>query len=272
MRDIHEALGGLLAVQRHTVTAAPDRLADLATVPDATLHLTDRGTAVVVYRVTAPCRLAQLADAVGSSLGAGHGGRSDDSGSPALVSPQALDLWTEIATATAAWAVAVGVDRRLYLRPAVRACAVPGVRRTVPGGVGPLTGHTRPARTILVATPNTPEWAETGTPPLGRLLRVAAAEADRRGYDAMVATIARDSVKWAGRIDVLFGQHALDLIPVRGVRCPDCLALSVVEERDDGEHYRSPALVLVLGSSPYRWCRACDATEWVTEFADREAA
>lgn len=263
MKDIHAALGELLAVRRQRQVVSAPRLVDLVRLPGASVAVIDADEPVIEYRVTAPCRLAQLADAVGSSTGSGSG--SNSSGSPALVSAEALDLWTEIVTATAAWAVAVGVDRRPYLRPAVRASAVSGVRRELPGAYDPEAWHRGPARAVLVRTVDDPRlWSDTGTPPAGRLLRVTAAEAGRRGYDAMVATIGRDSLKWAGRIDGLFRQQTIELIPVRGVRCPDCLADSIVEERD-GEHYRSPALVLVLGESPYRWCRACDAAEWVNE-------
>jgi hypothetical protein len=266
MRDIHEALGELLAVRREMVAFLVDEPGQLADLERRRLHaevaVLLRGVRVM-YPVTAPCRLAQLADAVGSSTGSGSG--SNSSGSPALVSAEALDLWTEIVTATAAWAVAVGVDRSRYLRPAVRAAAVPGVRRELPGAYDPQARHRGPARTVLVMTPDDPRlWSDTGTPPAGRLLRVTAAEADRLGYGAMVSTIARDAVKWAGRIDGLFRQQTIELVPVRGVACPDCGTASIVEERD-GEHYRSPALVLVLGESPYRWCRACDAAEWVNE-------
>jgi hypothetical protein len=243
MSGIHEALGELLAVRRLRVQVTP----------------------AIGYDVTAPCRLRQLADAVGSSLGTGHGGGNSD-GSPALADPAALDLWGDILHATSAWAVAVGVDRRTYLRPAVRPSGAPGVLRYRGAGYDAATDEQGPPRAVVVMTPDTPLWAAETTPPLGRLLRASAAEADRLGYDAMCDTIARDARRWAGRIDAMLGavRDRIRARDIAGVRCPDCGARVVVADVD-GERTQLPAVLVGLSDdeSPYWACRSCLAAGWL---------
>lgn len=245
MSGVHEALGELLAVRR--------------------LHI--QVTPAVGYNVTAPCRLRQLADAVGTSLGTGHGG-GNSQGSPALADPAALDLWGDILHATSAWAVAVGVNRRTYLRPAVRPCGAPGVLRYRGTGYNAATDAQGPARAVVVMAPDTPQWTATDTPPLGRLLRASAGEADRLGYAAMVDTIGRDCRKWAARIDGMLRADQAEIRPrdLPGVPCPRCRARVAIVEQD-GERMQLAAVTVghVADGTPCWWCRSCDAAEWLIE-------
>lgn len=66
-------------------------------------------TAEVGYTVTAPCLLAQLAEAV--EMGGESGGRGVP-GSRPTIAVEALDLWVRIVTSTHAWADACGLSRR----------------------------------------------------------------------------------------------------------------------------------------------------------------
>lgn len=263
--DIHAALGQLLAVQRHRVELTVPNLAALGDLVNQHIRgaqftlvkgkpATKQRPAVpervvVSYPVTAPCRLAQLHDAVtvGSERAGGRGG----GGSRPLIAADALDLWRDVATAAGMWAVAVGVDRATYLRPA----------------------EAPRSRTADLAHPPDRVFVTTGTPPVGRLLRATASEADRLGFDAMLDTMARLAVKWAGQIDAVLGQSSDRSI--RGVTCPDCDAATVAEDRD-GERFHAPALVLSHGwddreRRPYRWCRACGSWAWL-DIDESEAA
>ena len=66
-------------------------------------------TAEVGYTVTAPCLLAQLAEAV--ELGGESGGRGVP-GSRPTIAVEALDLWVRVVTSTHVWADACGLSRR----------------------------------------------------------------------------------------------------------------------------------------------------------------
>jgi len=67
-------------------------------------------TATIGYTVTAPCLLAQLAEAVAMG-GEGAGGRSVP-GSRPTIAVDALDLWVRVVSATHSWAQDCEIERR----------------------------------------------------------------------------------------------------------------------------------------------------------------
>jgi hypothetical protein len=189
-------------------------------------------TPTLAYTARAACLLRQLADSIG--VGMESGGRGIP-GSRPPIAVDAHDLWWEIAYSTSEWAAALDVDRRPYLRPAVRDAA---------------------------AT----------TPPVGRLLRAVAAQAVSTGREPIADRIARNADRWARQIRSMLHDQ-VEQRGVRGATCAECGAAHIVEERD-GENYRLPAIALITHEQDdgvLRWltCRACG---WYGAVAEDGAA
>ncbi len=233
MHHIHEAVGGLLRLQKLKVVYLRDRY----------------------YEVKAPSRLSQLAAELGASTGAGNA--RAPYASTTLVATDALDLWTAITYCTFAWAQALNIDTRPYLRGAPTAS----------------TSHS--------------PLGQWDTPPVGKLLRLVAQRALDTNHLDMADRITRDANTWTRRIDdLLGGTVAVDktgrmiarreATDIRDRTCPTCGNRQVLEERD-GEHYRVPALQLRWADlegqqHPFWGCRACPAWGWLTDQSGRIAS
>lgn len=193
----------------------------------------------LAYKLRAPCLLAQLATLVG--VGSETGGRGVP-GSRPTVNVDAIDLWTEIVTATAAWCQHLGIDRK------------------------PL----RSQATLRAVDPDT----DTETPAAGKLLRSCAATAISRGHTEVADRIRASATTWTHRITAMLTGHH-EQRGVRGAACPECAATTVVDLRDEGDRqvrYRVPAIALVVRET-LRWvvCNACGWHQLLGESLDETA-
>lgn len=270
------------------------------------------------YTVRAPSLLTQLADLTASST-SGAGGRTVP-GSRLPIAVDAWQLWSDLTATVHAWAQQLGVNRRPYLvaetdrqiRAAVE--REPDWLRTLRPWLRPvawdqpldipvagprLLVDDQAAAGELVALPlESPGFIDPTLPPVGRLLRTAAAAAARPGHDLVADTIGRRASCgqdvapvdcrggcWAHRIQGLL-QAAVEDRAVRGAACWQCTTLdaagvaqptrTVVEQRPDGP-YRVPAIVIRVAVLPdagpddlwvYRMCRACGAEGWLDYSTD----
>jgi hypothetical protein len=268
---VHDTIAALTRVQKTRIIVNPD----------APTHLQ-----VSYSPEPAPCLLQQLVEELGCS-DSGGGGRTIPS-SRLLLAPDAWDLWTEIQTSAHTWARELDLNRRPYLT-------------RVHGGRGPdrptQQRHPAPWWTLTVVDDTPPEvLAQLGQalaavktthppalrrvlgvddrdrahqlPPVGRLLRHAAATATGRGLDPVADAIHRAAQRWHAQIEaMLHGVQAQR--GVRGAQCPHCEATTVAEERPDGT-YQVPSVVLVqreMAGAPLSWL-ACLACGWSRSLAD----
>jgi hypothetical protein len=251
------------------------------------------------YTATAPCLLAQLADAigVGSERAGGHGAE----GSRALISAEAWDLWAEVHADVHGWAAYLHIDRSPYvgdLSQKVRLAVdrqPEWTHRLAPylhadaDDAAPATAPP-PAKPPLFAVnlDDQGPFAATTIPPLGYLVRAVAAQAVAANEQAIADRLERRAGQWAVRIRALLAASPADerVYPVPGAACPACDAEVVMEERPGDGTYRVPALIVrflpIEGGDPddlwpYRQCRAraCGEEGWVeytTETPADEAA
>lgn len=96
---------------------------------------------------------------------------------------------------------------------------------------------------------------EADTPHVGRLLRSVAATAESRGRAALAGRIEEKATRWCTQITAML-HGRVPQRPVRGASCPDCWAIWVNDEREDGT-YRTPAIAIVAGDVPWLVCNAC---------------
>ncbi len=245
------------------------------------------------YTVHAPCLLAQLADAAGASTTGTGGGTVPGSRAPA--NPDALDLWAEIVYDLSAWSVAVGVDRRRYLRPAEFR---PTVDRP-PAWMTRLSDWVQPvAWDEPIESPVKPEHPVAATPapaspagpgprhqptrssellPAGRLLRaVAAAVSSRIDHAKIAGRIEANCWRWAGQIRAMLTPTETTR-GLAGVPCEHCGARWVTDpdRPDDPDAPRLPAVWVEYGETGIircLWCRACDGHVWRDELVRRAGA
>ncbi len=151
-----------------------------------TMRIEYDGIPDLTVQLRAPCLLAQLASLVG--VGLESGGRGIP-GSRPTINVDAVDLWVEIATATATWCQQLGIDRTALRDP-------PPAEDDV---------HTTPA--------------------VGKLLRSCAADAISRGFPQIADRIAHNATAWARRIDTMLTGHT-EQRAVRGAGCPDCTTIA----------------------------------------------
>lgn len=231
------------------------------------------------YTARAPCLLTQLHQAVHSSSG-GRGGRTV-AGSRIPLAADALDLWVEVASSVHGWADALGVDRRPY-----RAGELAGWRYTerTPGWVrrlwpwlGPAAATGRslplpePPRAVHPVPAGDPDpLGDRAVPPIGRLLKVVAAQSVALGQGEVEDRIAHRAAGWGERIRVMLAGWAPDerIFPLRGVACSVCGRSTVVDDVD-GERFVRPAVEVRFQTLegmdpedlwPERWCLACGDT------------
>lgn len=260
MPDLLDAVGELLRPQSMRVHP----LADLTTDPPPgapaelryQLQQARRLASARFYTVHAPCLLAQLRAAVAGTdvVGANLRGVAR---SRLPLSADALDLWVWIVTAVHTWANILNVDRHPDLPP---------------------------------------DPTPAGIPPVGLVLRAVAAAAIAQHADELADRVAHDAHHWANQIRSMLAGPAVDerLYPIRGAHCSQCGATTASEPRDDGQHYRVPAVqVRVMredqddhghwhlrpadsidqdGAWLYQMCLACGANGWVPYTTETGAA
>lgn len=175
------------------------------------------------YTATAPCLLAQLAEAI-EYRDDRNGTRSIPGSRPPL-DMTALDLWVEICSNLRQWAVFLDVHRAVSMKP----------------------------------TDNRPS-GKPALPPVGGLLRAVAAAARDRAEQGVLDALTRSCRSWTDRINGLFspgsGQRQL-----YGVACIRCDATSVWTDRD-GERILTPAIILtrIPDAGSQLICQACTWT------------
>lgn len=193
-------------------------------------------------RIQQPCLLQMLIIYLhSSSSGTGGGGRG--AGTIPL-NTQAWDLLVEVRVATHTWAHLLAINAARY------------------------------------ATREVPRAGKPTTPPVGKLLRAVAVEAVSSGRKPVADAVARCARRWAGRIEAMLAEQP-EQRDVRGARCPECLARSVSELREDPGNRRredgmgqfaTPAIALVLPQDvdgrPVVYCRACGWWETLAELAE----
>jgi hypothetical protein len=171
------------------------------------------------YTATAPCLLAQLAEAI--EYRDDRNGTRSIPGSRAPLDLTALDLWLEISIAVRGWATHLGINQ---------------------------TGY--------IAQPH--ESTGLTLPPVGKLLRAVAAEATGRALQDAVDALTRSCRSWTDRIIGLFapseGQHA-----IYGAKCPDCGATTVTTPRDGENIQTPAIVRAPDREKPLVWyiCQAC---------------
>lgn len=241
------------------------------------------------YTAHAPCPLQQLRDAV--ALGTEHTNRTTATTSRPPIAVDALDLWTEILTAVHTWARHLGIQRTPYregpTRPAHPDRQPDWMRRLHPY-IAPVDWTTAPhppapgtvqataapptTRPALYVVPVNDPTATFTVPPVGLLLRAAAAEAIATGQQPVADTMTRKATAWADRIATMLGALGRAVHEIRGMACADCGDTTVLEDRPGDGVYRVPAIEVRLLPRdedqsddlwPYRSCRACGSTGWV---------
>lgn len=171
------------------------------------------------YTATAPCLLAQLAEAI-EYRDDRNGTRSIPGSRPPL-DMTALNLWCDISGSLHFWAHHLGIDRRGYIGP--------------PADSKGLT-----------------------LPPIGKLLRAVAAEASGRGMQPIVEALTRSCRSWTDRINAIFspseGQQG-----IYGAQCPDCGATTVITPRDGENIQTPAIVRAPDREKPLVWyiCQAC---------------
>lgn len=275
-----------------TIHPALEAVAELIRVQ--TMRIDYDGIPGLAHTLRAPSLLAQLATLTG--IGTETGGRGVP-GSRPTINPDAIDLWTEIVTATAHWCALLGVDRTaLRAAPAPERVAVDPTGRRQQRAPWPLmldehvanvirelptTTQGRPTRSRLVDLAAPPE-PNIETPAVGKLLRSCAADAISRGMPEVAERIRTSATSWTHRIEAMLGDPT-EQRGIRGAGCPECTQVrpyprgqigpwagpqpttTVIEDREENGRqvaYRVPAIILVtreqLGET-MRWlvCQAC---------------
>ena len=243
------------------------------------------------YTVRAPCLLTQLHQAVRSATG-GRGARRSRPGERIPLAADALDLWVEVTASAHAWADSLGVDRRPYRAAELAGWRyverVPELTRRLwvwmgpPGGPVTAPPPGRPPATRRVRPEDDDPLADRAMPPIGRLLRVVAAQCVAVRADEVAGRVAGRAEQWADRIRVMLAGWAPDerIFPLRGVACEGCGARTVVDDAD-GERLVRPAVEVRFqvmegrGEDdlwPYRWCLACGDAGWLPHTSETGAS
>lgn len=202
-------------------------------------RMTIQITPTVRYTVTAPCLLAQLADAIG--VGVEHTGSPAVATSKPPISVDALDLWAEIHTSTHTWADTLPVDRRRYLNPA-DGHPIPPVGRLLRLVTATATGRGQAEIADAIHTAAT-RWRAQ----IAAMLHGVQQQRGVRGAQCPTCS-------------------ATTIVETR--------PQEVIPGRAGSGRYRVPAIVLVrreVAGEPLRWL-ACLACGWSTPAGDDTAA
>jgi hypothetical protein len=175
-------------------------------------------------RVTQPCLLQML---ITYLIRASKNGGRGAGGASVPLDTAAWDLLVEIRYNTHAWAQLLGIDPKPY------------------------------------SAADTPRPGKPATPPIGKLLRAVAHEAERVARQPVADAITTCARRWARLIEeMLAGQP--EQRGVRGARCPACATEEIMEEREDVERwpprngcrtdgkgtFRAPAIVCIAATEP----------------------
>lgn len=169
-------------------------------------------------RVTQPCLLQML---ITYLIRASKNGSRGPGGASVPLDTAAWDLLVEIRYDTYAWAKLLGIDPKPY------------------------------------SAADTPRPGKPATPPIGKLLRAVAHEAERVARQPVADAITTCARRWARLIDeMLAGQP--EQRGVRGATCPTCLTTAIMEQRDDPGNKRddgqgtfaTPAIICVAPTDP----------------------
>jgi hypothetical protein len=176
-------------------------------------------------RVTQPCLLHMLTAYL--LRASKNGGRGAGALGTIPLDSTAWDLLVEIRYDTYAWAKLLGINPEPY------------------------------------AHADTPRPGKPATPPIGKLLRAVAHEAERVARQPVADAITTCARRWARQItEMLAGQP--EQRGVRGATCPACATTEILEERDDVDRwpprdgcrtdgkgsFRTPAIVCVAADEP----------------------
>lgn len=99
------------------------------------------------------------------------------------------------------------------------------------------------------------------TPWIGRLLRSCAATAISTGQPPIAERIEHNARRWTSQITAML-TGTTEQRSIRGATCPNCVAATILEDRQGDGLYRIPAIVLVSRDT-LRWlvCQACGWTD-----------
>ena len=170
-------------------------------------------------RATQPCLLTMLTTYLVHATK--NGGRGPG-GASAPIDPAAWDLKREIELKTYTWADLLGINPKPY------------------------------------AQADTPRPGKPATPPIGKLLRAVAHEAERVARQPVADAITTCSRRWARQIEEMLAGEP-EQRGVRGATCPACATTEITEVRDDPGNrrrddglgsFRTPAIVLIAATEP----------------------